>query len=269
MKYHFIALLTDFGEDDFFVASLKAVIAKINPSARVIDVTHRVPSFGVMAAGFILFSCYRYFPAGTIFLTVVDPGVGSFRRILLAETKDYFFIAPDNGVLSWILEEEDEVRVRELENKKYFLPESSWTFEGRDKMAPAAAWLSKGVSSSEFGPPLSSFKRFKIQKPRLKRKEIIGRVLYTDKFGNLITNISSNMLDPLRTKTGKENFVLYRGKKEIASFKENYSSVKKGEPLFLIGSLGWIEISAREDSASQKLKIKNGDMVKIVVRSRK
>jgi S-adenosylmethionine hydrolase len=269
VKYRFIALLTDFGEDDFFVASLKAVIAKINPSARVIDVTHRIPSFDTGTASFILFSCYRYFPAGTIFLTVVDPGVGSSRRILLAETEHYLFIAPDNGVLSRILEEEDGVRVRELKNKKYFLPEPSRTFEARDKMAPAAAWLSKGVAGSEFGPWVSLFKKFRIQKPRLRGKEIIGHVLYTDKFGNLITDIPAEMLDLLGAKTGKRSFVLRRGKKEIASFQESYSSVKKGETLFLIGSLGWIEISAREASASQKLKIKNGDAVKITGGSRR
>jgi len=269
VQYRFIALLTDFGEDDFFVAFLKAVIAKINPSARIIDVTHHIPSFNLKAAGFILSSCYRYFPAGTIFLTVVDPGVGSSRRIILAETKDYFFIAPDNGVLSWILEEEDEVRLRELKNKKYFLPESSRTFEGRDKMAPAAAWLSKGVPSIEFGPPLSMFKKFTIQKPMLRRKEIVGHVVYTDKFGNLITDIPAKMLDLLRKQSGKRSLILFRGKKKVAAIKQSYSDVKKGESLFLIGSLGEIEIAVREDSASRKLRIKNGDTVKISARSRK
>jgi len=267
VKYHFIALLTDFGEDDFFAASLKAVICKINPSARIIDITHRIPSFDVQAAGFVLFSCYKYFPTGTIFLAVVDPGVGSSRKILLAETEDYFFIAPDNGLLTWILEEE-KVRLRELRNRRYFLPELSRTFEGRDKMAPAAAWLSKGVSSAEFGPRVSSCVRFKIQEPMLRKKEIVGQVLYTDKFGNLITDIPEKMLELLRKQTGKKSFVLCQGKKEIATLKESYSHQKKGGALFLTGSLGRMEISVREDSASQKLKIKKGDRVRIVGRGR-
>jgi len=143
VKNPVIALMTDFGEDDFFVASLKGVIAKINPSARIIDITHRIPSFDIGAAGLVLSSSYKYFPPKTIFLVVVDPGVGSYRRILLAKTKNFFFIAPDNGVLSLVLDEEKVQKLIEVKNRKFFLPEVSSTFEGRDKMAPIAAWLSK------------------------------------------------------------------------------------------------------------------------------
>ena len=269
MKYPVIALMTDFGEDDFFVASLKGVIVKINPLARIIDITHRVPSFNIRAGSFILFSCYKYFPARAIFLVIVDPGVGSSRRILLARTKNYFFIAPDNGVLSMVLEEEKPEQIREVSNKKYFLPELRRTFEGRDKMAPAAAWLSKGISFEEFGPEATSYKKLKLQKPQIKGNEILGRILYVDKFGNLITNIPAKMLELLGEKTGKKTLSISIKGKEITSFVQSYSSAEKGGLIFLVGSLGLIEIASKETSAARKLRIKDGDDARIFVKSEK
>lgn len=259
--------MTDFGEDDFFVASLKGVIARINPSARIIDITHRLPSFDIKAGSFVLFSSYKYFPGRTIFLVVVDPGVGTSRKILLAETDNYLFVAPDNGVLSLALEEEDIRQLREVTNQNYFLQEPSRTFEGRDKMAPVAAWLSRGLSCEEFGPERASYKKFKAEKPQIKRDEIIGHILYIDKFGNLITNIPEGMLELLQKKTGKRELSLSVEDREITSFEQSYSSVKRGELLFLVGSVGLIEIAAKESSAAQKLRIKNGDRLKIIVRS--
>jgi len=260
--------MTDFGEDDFFVASLKGVIAKINPSARIIDITHRLPSFDIKAGSFILFSSYKYFPARTIFLAVIDPGVGTSRKTLLAETDNYFFIAPDNGMLSLVLEEEGIKQLRQVTNQNFFLPELSRTFEGRDKMAPAAAWLSKGISCEEFGPEMTSFKKFTAEKPHIKDNEIVGHILYIDKFGNLITNIPEGMLELLQKKTGKKTLSLFVEEREITSFEQSYSSVKKGELLFLVGSVGLVEIAAKESSAAQKLKVKNRDKVKIIIRSK-
>jgi S-adenosylmethionine hydrolase len=259
--------MTDFGEDDFFVASLKGVIAKINPSARIIDITHRLPSFDIRVGSFILLSSFKYFPARTIFLAVVDPGVGTSRKILVAETDNYIFIAPDNGVLSLVLEEEALRKLREVTNQNYFLPELSRTFEGRDKMAPVAAWLSRGISCEEFGPEATSYKKLKVEKPQIKKEEIIGHILYIDKFGNLITNIPEGMLELLQKKTGKKTFRLSVVDREITSFEQSYTSVEKGDLLFLVGSLGLIEIAAKESSAAQKLKIKYGDKCKIIVRS--
>lgn len=269
MKHRVIALLTDFGEDDFFVPSLKGVILKINPLARILDITHHIPSFDIKTGGFILYSCFSYFPTKTIFLIIVDPGVGSSRKILLVETKKYFFIAPDNGILSHVLEEEDIIQIREVTKKKYFLPDLSSTFEGRDKMAPAAAWLSKGIPCVEFGPEATSYKSYDVQKPQAKGNEITGQVLYTDKFGNLITNIPERMLNLSGERRIKKKFSLYTGGREISSFRKSYSSAKKGELLFLVGSLGLIEIASRASNASKQLKIKNGDIVRIVIKSEK
>lgn len=265
MTLPIIALMTDFGEDDFFVASLKATILKINPLARIVDITHRLGSFDPQSAGFLLVSCCTYFPEGTIFLAVVDPGVGSSRRILLAKTKKYFFIAPDNGLLTLALEEEEVQDLRALENKKFFLHKISKTFEARDKMAPVAAHLSKGVSPSEFGPEVKEYKKLRINRAVLKNNEISGHILYTDKFGNLITNIPEQCVRRLRKGRRKKTLSLQVRGVEIARFENTYSSVRKGELLFLIGSLGLVEIAAKEGSASRMLKARAGDPLKILL----
>ena len=257
-----IALLTDFGEKDYFVSSLKGVIASINPSAKIIDVTHQVPSFDVLAGSFVLFASYRFFPKETIFVAVVDPTVGSPRKILLVETNKYFFIAPDNGILSLVLEEEDVVQLREISNPKFFLQQTGVTFDGRDKMAPVSAWLSQGLSPEEFGPQARITKKKVLSSPHQTADEIDGTVLYNDKFGNLITNVPSSQLDPLVKKYGQEAVRLIAGE-NIIMYGDFYSAVPIGEPVFLFGSLGLIEIAVREGSAFNKLKVKPGDSIKI------
>ncbi len=268
MKRPFIALITDFGEDDFFVASLKGVILRINPGARIIDVTHEISSFDIKQGSFILFSCYKYFPARTIFLVVVDPGVGSSRSIILVKTKKYFFIAPDNGVLSLVLKSEEVQQVIKVTNKKFFREKQSKTFEARDKMAPVAAWLSKGTQPSLFGPEVEDYEVLGKLEPKRKEGEIIGSIIYVDKFGNLITNIPKSMLNKLMKEEGKKRkgeLALLTKNKKISTFRENYSQGKRGELFYLIGSLDFVEIAAREASASSKLKAKVGDKVRIVI----
>lgn len=264
MKNPLIAFLTDFGENDFFVASVKGVISRINPFARIIDITHQVSSFDILRGSFILFACYRYFPSKTIFLVVVDPGVGSSRKIILAETENYFFIGPDNGVLSFALESEKVYEIREVTNCKFFLKEESRTFEARDKMAPVAAWLSKGILPDEFGPQTKDFKRIKNLTVQREKEGIVGSVIYVDKFGNLITNIPLAMVNQLQERRSPRNLNLLVKNREIKSFVKSYSSGKRGELFFLEGSLGLVEIASREDSASKILKAKIGDRVRIV-----
>jgi S-adenosylmethionine hydrolase len=257
-----IALLTDFGSDDFFVPSLKGVIASIHPEARVIDITHSVPSFDILAGGFVLYACYRYFPSQTVFVAVVDPGVGSSRKILLAESKKYRFIAPDNGILSPVLDEEKDFRLREINNDKYFLGSEGVTFEARDKMVPAAAWLSLGMSADELGPEIERFERMRIDKPRLSGHGIRGAILYVDKFGNLITNIPCSSLDPFNLGKRIERLRLEAGDVKIY-WKQSYSQAKKGEIFFLCGSLGLIEIAVREGSAFEKLRASPGQSIEL------
>lgn len=263
MKNPMIALLTDFGEEDFFVGSLKGVITTINPSARIVDITHHVPPFEVLAGSFILYAVYRYYPSGTIFLMIVDPGVGTARRILLVETDDYLFIAPDNGMLSLVLDSESANKIIHVTNSKYFLPEPSSTFEGRDKMAPAAAWLSKGVGPCEFGQRISDCMRMEVQRPRIGRRDIIGQILYVDKFGNLITNVPAAEVNHLLERVEGKKMICYLREEKVARFEQSYSFVDKGELLILPGSLGLIEIAMREGSAQEKLSAHPGDTVRI------
>jgi len=268
-----IALLTDFGDDDFFVGSMKGVIAGINPAARTIDITHHIPSFDISAGSFVLSAAYKYFPARTIFLAVVDPCVGSTRKICLVETEKYYFIAPDNGVLSLILDEEDVVQIREVTNSEYFLPECSHTFEARDKMAPAAAWLSKGVSSEKFGPQTDSIHRERINKPEIKGDVLVGSIIYADKFGNLITNIPAAYLEqiipePEDVPVSVLLDCLYQEgkfspKPEMHEMvcRRTYGSARKGELFILSGSLSLLELAVREGSAADKLQVGLGTRI--------
>lgn len=259
--------MTDFGEKDFFVGSLHGVIVSINPLVRIVDITHHIPSFDILAGSFVLYAAYRYFPDKTIFLVIIDPGVGSSRRILLVETKNYYFVAPDNGVLSLVLEEEKITQIREVTNKKLFLPSISKTFEGRDKMAPAASWLSKNVPVKEFGSPVSQIRKIKTEKPKHEGNEIIGCILYEDRFGNLITNIPVETFERFRKKRPGADLRLVAKGAEIP-FQKSYSSAKKGELLFLRGSLGLLEIAAREYPAAKELRINVGNRVKMVAREK-
>ncbi|MFC2165283.1 S-adenosyl-l-methionine hydroxide adenosyltransferase family protein [Acidobacteriota bacterium] len=265
MENPVIALLTDFGDADFFVGSMKGVIAGINPAARTIDISHHIPSFNIIAGSFALSAASKYFPAKTIFLAVVDPGVGSTRKICLVETEKYFFIAPDNGVLSLILDEEDAVQIREVTNPEYFLPDCSHTFEARDKMAPAAAWLSKGVPSEKFGPRMDSTYKERIDKPEIKGDLIIGSIIYADKFGNLITNIPTAYLEQVIPEPEDVTLSVlldclyqegkFSPKPEMYDmvYRRTYGEARKNELLILAGSLGLLELAVREGSAADKL----------------
>jgi S-adenosylmethionine hydrolase len=270
-----IGLLTDFGDEDFFVASLKGVIGQINPDARVIDITHHVPSFNVLSGGFLLYAAYSYFPQKTIFLAVVDPGVGSSRKILCVETERYFFIGPDNGVLSMALDRETVLQIIEATETEYFLPHLTHTFEARDKMAPLAGWLSKGTPCENFGPKIVSYNRIDVRQPKGEGNNVVGRILHIDKFGNMITNIPAEMLmEKLETLNSRSlRLRLMKGGEvdtpELRSldirFRKTYEEAEKGEPMCLLGSLGFLEIAVREGSASEWLKSDVGDGIILTI----
>jgi S-adenosylmethionine hydrolase len=261
MTRQFIALLTDFGTKDFFVPSLKAVIAAINPEARTIDITHEVPSFDIRSAGFILSSCCDFFPKGTVFLAVVDPGVAGGRAILLAETKKHSFIAPDNGLLTLPLKSRGIVSLRKVTQSRFWLTAGTTTFEARDRMAPVAAWLTHGVSPEEFGPEARTYRRLKIREPVRRGDEITAEILYVDKFGNLMTNISLSAFRSLRPSRAKSRLALYVGETRIDRLAASYGEVKDGRPFFLVNSQGLVEIAVREGSAAARLGAKPGDPV--------
>jgi S-adenosyl-L-methionine hydrolase (adenosine-forming) len=260
MDQPIIAIITDFGDQDFYTASMKGVMLQINPDARPLVVTNKVPHFDISAGAFILKASCPYFPSGTIFVVVVDPGVGTLRRTLIAESSDYYFIAPDNGVLSWIFEESGGVTVREVISEHYFLQRKGRTFEGRDKMAPVAAWLSKGISLDNFGPVISDYKKLNIVKPVREGNQVFGRIVYQDGFGNLITNISEKDYLDLAQCEDESQFIISVHEKEMA-VRQSYQSVKKGELLAVLDGQGYIEIAKREGSAADETKSKPGDPV--------
>jgi len=258
-----IALLTDFGQEDYFVASLKAVIFSLNSEARLVDISHSVRSFDLRSAAFLLQACFRFFPSGTIFLAIVDPGVGSGRRILAAETDRYKFIAPDNGLLSSALEISPERRVRAVTNTSYFLADSPTTFEGRDRLAPLAAWLSLGVPAAEFGPLIDDYMSLPLPKAYTRQNEIIGHVAYIDKFGDVITDIPAGML-PLSPEAGRPpDLKLTLRKQTISQFRQYYTQGGWSDLFFLVGSLGLVEIAQREGSAAAALGAELGDVVMV------
>lgn len=269
-RMRIIALLTDFGEEDYFVASVKGVILSVNPRACLVDISHRIPAFDIDAAGFVLASACPYFPPETIFLAVVDPGVGSERKILLVEARHHFFIAPDNGLLTLALEKEKARRIREISNSRFFLASPSRTFEARDKMAPVAAWLSLGRPVDVFGPSVKEYQKRPCPEPEVRDGEVRGRILYADRFGNLITNIPASLLETASKTSGPppiaREWRLLAGKKELGGYRETYSKAEKGEVFFLCGSLGLLEIAAGEGSARERTGLGSGASIRIVRR---
>jgi S-adenosylmethionine hydrolase len=263
MKRPLIALMTDFGTKDYFVASLKGVILSINPEAGIVDITHELPAFDVAAGGFVLSACAPFFPAGTIFVAVVDPGVGSARPVLVVRTGRFHFVAPDNGLLAPVLEREGAVEVRELADPRYGLGAVGRTFEGRDRMAPAAAWLSLGVPAAELGPRRDGYRTLPAPPPVLTgRSAIRGRILYADRFGNLITNIPSSAADRLKGARRTAELRLRVAGRSLRR-RDAYASAAPGEVFFIDGSLGLVEIAAREASAAGRLGLKAGAPVRI------
>ncbi|MEE9604907.1 MAG: SAM-dependent chlorinase/fluorinase [Candidatus Scalindua sp.] len=253
-----ITLITDFGLQDGYVGVVKGVITKINPSVKIIDISNNIESQDIFQAAYVLYSSYAYFPKGTIHVVVVDPGVGSNRKVLCLKTKDYLFIAPDNGVLSFIAAREESPSIREISNKKLFLPEISDTFHGRDIFAPTAAHLSKGFSYKDLGKRVSKIKEIDLPKPiRSPGGVLKGEIIYVDGFGNLITNINRDMIDRLREKS--ENLVIVVGRRKLNKISNSYADVGVGDVVAILGSSGYLEISVSHGSAGDVLNLKKGD----------
>ena len=253
-----ITLTTDFGLKDGYVGVMKGVIAKINPSANVIDISNNIGPQNIFQAAYVLYSTYAYFPKGTIHVVVVDPGVGSKRKIICAKINDYIFLAPDNGVLSLIISGDDSPSIREVTNKELFLPEISNTFHGRDIFAPVAAYLSKGTSRKVLGKRVEIMKEFNLPKPiRSPGGVLTAEIIHEDGFGNLITNVNKDIFDRLITRSG--NLLIIAGKKKIKKISTSYADAGDKETLAIFGSSGYLEISVRAGSARDILDLKKGD----------
>ncbi|MBI2926562.1 MAG: SAM-dependent chlorinase/fluorinase [Verrucomicrobia bacterium] len=254
-----ITLTTDFGLGDWFVGTMKGVILRISPACQIVDITHEIPAGDIRAGAFALAAAYRHFPRGTIHVAVVDPGVGSGRAVIAVRSRDYLFIGPDNGVLSLALARQEIKAIRRAENKRLFVQPVSQTFHGRDVLAPVAAHLSKGTPFRCVGPAVRECARLAWPEPEVSRRSLRGRVIYLDRFGNAITNITS---ERLATLAGSVRSVRLRGRRPfpVAPF---YQAVPAGQPAGIVGSTGFLEIAVNGGSAAEVLRLKLGDAVMI------
>jgi len=262
MRNPVITFLSDFGTKDHYVASMKGTILNINPQCILIDITHQVTPHDIKEGAFILANAYSSFPKGTIHLSVVDPGVGSPRKPILIVTTNYFFVGPDNGLFTFALKREKVKKAVALTNPKFFLPNMSTTFHGRDLFAPVAAYLSLGIKPNEFGPKLNSWVELDLKKPKIKGEKLIGEIFSIDAFGNLISNINEEELFHF---VKNHSFVNRIGGRTIQDLKKGYWEGKRNEPMALIGSGGFLEISVREGNAQKMLKVKKGDRIIIEI----
>lgn len=247
-----IALLTDFGTKDGFVGAVKGVIKNINVDVDIIDISHDISSFDILEASIILNAVYKYFPQKTIFISVVDPGVGTDRKAIIVETENYYFIAPDNGLLTLPLRKEKIKKIVSIENPKYTLERKTETFHGRDIFAPAAAYLSLGIPITDFGKELKDYVKIKFPEVKKDKNVLIGEIIKFDKFGNAITNI-----EELPKKIKKMYVKNIPIEKICRSFQEGI----KGKLNLIKGSFGFYEIFVPENSAKDLYKLKKGDKV--------
>ena len=255
-----IALLTDFGTRDHYAGTMKAVVLGLCPEATLVDITHDIPPHDMLTAALELAASYKYFPAATIFLVVVDPGVGSARRGIAVDTGDYRFVAPDNGVLSAVLKEAPAKRIVELTERRYARPTVSRTFEGRDRFAPAAGWLAKGVDLSALGRSAGTIQHLKIPSPEISGDVLNGEVLRVDRFGNLVTNIDRKLFDKFTHADGIEVFAATH---LIARVVATYAEAADGELCALFGSTDHLEIAVNAGNASDTLSLSRGAPVTI------
>jgi hypothetical protein len=252
-----ITLTTDFGTRDWFVGTMKGVIASIAPAATVIDLTHDVQPRDIRGGAFAVAASHRFFPKGTIHVAVIDPGVGSRRKAIAVQTANAIFVGPDNGVLSWALAKEKIGAIHALENEAYFLPRVSRTFHGRDVFAPVAAHLSRGVPIQKFGPALKDFVRLAWPEPRVRRGGFEGEVVYIDRFGNAITNLEDRLLRG----SDAGSCEIYARHRRVCPLRTFYQAVAPKTPVALVGSSGFLEIAINGGSAEKVLGVRIGTRV--------
>ncbi len=256
MSASIITLTTDYGTSDHLVGTIKGVILQINPDATIVDINHHVVPYDVLDGALSIAAAYKYFPPKTIHVVIVDPGVGTQRRPILVSGEQHYFVAPDNGVLSLVYERESRLTVRHATAEHYFLSPISDTFHGRDIFGPVAAWLSKTWQTQSFGEEITDFVRFALPKPKVSGKALEGVVLRVDAFGNLITNLIPRDLPEGSIANGKMK--LRVGSKEVQRFVRTFAEGANGEPVALLGSSGFIEISVNRNNAARALGAQRG-----------
>lgn len=264
-----VTLLTDFGTADYFAAAVKGVILTANPQARIVDITHDIPPQDIEAAAFTLLAACSSFPAGTIHVAIVDPGVGSSRRAILVKTRQACFVGPDNGIFSFVCESSENLgetpELFHLTNTKYFRDTVSQTFHGRDVFAPVAAALSLGVTAVELGASISDIVRLPPLRLTTSRDgRLMARIIHIDRFGNCVTNVTENDLTAKMIAAGA---TLRLKGKTVKSFRNYFGEAESGkDKLFGIwGSAGFLEIAAANASAAKILNARRGDAVTVTI----
>jgi len=262
-----ITLTTDFGTDDEYVGIMKGVILSLNPSAVIIDITHHIDPQDLVQAAYTIYSSYRYFPQGTVHVVVVDPTVGSDRKIITFKIKNHIFLAPDNGVLTLLINEGNINSIARIDNTSYFLDPVSHTFHGRDIFAPVSAHMSMGVPIKKLGTPVAQKNLIclSILKPYFSDNgELVGSIVTIDHFGNLITNINIDDLENIHNTVPGKKLCINVGKDKISGLSQNYSSAIPGHPLAIIGSRGYLEISVNGGDAANHFMVEKSDVVRII-----
>lgn len=256
-----VALLSDFGSNDWFVGTMKGVVLSICPSASLVDICHEVGKHRVEEGAFILNTSHRFFPDGTIFTCIVDPAVGSEQEPLIARSERHYFLAPNNGLLTFVSVQSQEWEVRRIENPSYALEMPSRTFRGRDIFAPAAGHLAQGADFESFGPPQEQFVKLPfIENVRVERNSLSGRIIYIDHYGNLLTNI---MRDMLPDDVEPERFRLVYKERTIHGISGYYAGVPLNHPLMYWGSSGVLEIAINQASAARKWSAQIGEWLEL------
>jgi len=258
-----ITLTTDFGNKDYFAGSVKGVILQINPDIRIVDISHEISPYSIMEGAFVIGSAFHHFPKGSIHLAVVDPGVGSGRKPLLVVSRSGFFLGPDNGIFSYIYDEDGPCEVYEITEQKFFLPSPGRSFHGRDIFAPVAAWLSTEIPSTSFGKLIDNPVRFPIQKPVREREAVTGQVIYIDRYGNLVTNIR---VDDLKDVDFRKAHLIV-SHTTIAGGKTYYQEAKEGEISFTLNSSGHLEIFQNRGNAAGSLGSSLLDFVQLLIKT--
>ncbi len=259
MRKPIVSLMTDFGLRDHYVAAMKGVILSICPEAGIVDVTHEVSSYETAEAAYLLSQTWSCFPKGTVHVVVVDPGVGSMRRPIAAEMEGHRFIAPDNGVLTPILTEEG-CKVRHITAERYFRKPVSQTFHGRDIFAPVAGHIASGVTMAKLGPRIGNYLRLTIERPnRTARRGWTGAILHVDHFGNIVTNIPIGEFPQIQD----HPFEITVGFKTVEKLARSYAEIPAGELVAIVGSSGFVEISANQQSAAKMVGCETGAPVEL------
>jgi S-adenosylmethionine hydrolase len=263
MKPRTVTFLSDFGLKDPYVAEMKAIVLRVCPGAKLVDISHSIDKFDVRMGAFVLASAAPFFPKGTVHVAVVDPGVGTRRLPIVAETGIGCFVGPDNGVLLLAASRGGLRHVYVIENPRYMLPRVSRTFHGRDVFAPAAAHLALGVAASKFGREIRDYVVPKFAAPVLEENSVSGEVLHVDDFGNVITNVSSETVRKLGVSERGLLQVEAGDKSAAVRLCSAYGEVAKGKPLLILGSHDFLEISVNQGSAAKLLAVKRGDSVRV------